>query len=433
VSASRTGIAVTAVPPGVTEAPEVIEAPREYPAIPDTSHPPLFAPATSVDAQAPPVTETPFASRAPLGTETPPDTQAPPETQAPPGGWYPPTQDYRPASGPFAVPGNNGNNGGPSKTSWTGRVGTGPKLPGIERGRLVNVLVFGVAPVCLVGLVVVAFVLFAPAKRAPSAHAGFHAGAAISAPRQGTDAASPSSAATPSAQTAPAKAGKTAHGTGTGKRASMPSGVAPPARTGGGSHSTGTKKTSAPTKKQAPNPATPATPQNLGAPNFDGYCQHLGLGTAEVKADNAYGWRCTGNPGLVVNVQDACAWSYGLSVADVINVSTSYTSADSWQCWRIQGVLGQLDIASYCTAAGLGSAKLTVDDAYGWSCGGQPVDEQAACDFQYHSNDAIARFAVFADPYSWQCWDLLAETNDLPMCNLWHSAHLMFAAVPGFS
>ena len=33
------------------------------------------------------------------------------------------------------------------------------------------------------------------------------------------------------------------------------------------------------------------------------------------------------------------------------------------------------------------------------------VDTTAACDFQYHVGDAVSRFAVFASPYSWQCWN----------------------------
>jgi len=180
----------------------------------------------------------------------------------------------------------------------------------------------------------------------------------------------------------------------------MPTGIASPARTG---TSTDTRSTKDKKKKKTVRPAV--TPHNLGAPNFGGYCAHLGLGTAVVKANNAYGWHCTGNTGLVVSVQDACAWTYGLATSKVINVTTDYNSADSWQCWRINRDLGQLDVASYCTAAGLGAAVLKVSNADGWYCGAQPADFQAGCQLLYHSSDAIARFAVFADPYSWQCWD----------------------------
>ena len=61
----------------------------------------------------------------------------------------------------------------------------------------------------------------------------------------------------------------------------------------------------------------------------------------------------------------------------------------------------------YCVAAGLGTSKLIASNAYGWRCAGSsaPIDTTAACDTVYHVGDAISRFAVFADPYTWQCWD----------------------------
>lgn len=183
----------------------------------------------------------------------------------------------------------------------------------------------------------------------------------------------------------------------------MPSGIASSARASAGA-ATGTKDTKSTKKKKAARPAA-VIPHNLGAPNFDGYCQHLDLGTAKVTVNNAYGWHCTANIALIVSVQDACAWTYHLDAAQVINVTTDYNSAEDWQCWRINRDLGQLNVASYCSAAGLGTATLKVTNADGWYCGSQPVDFQAACQLMYHSSDAIARFAVFADPYSWQCWD----------------------------
>jgi hypothetical protein len=46
-------------------------------------------------------------------------------------------------------------------------------------------------------------------------------------------------------------------------------------------------------------------------------------------------------------------------------------------------------------------------NAYGWYCTSPsaPVDVTAACDTLYHVSDAVARFAVFASPYFWQCWN----------------------------
>ncbi len=165
----------------------------------------------------------------------------------------------------------------------------------------------------------------------------------------------------------------------------------------------GAKPTSSPHPK--PEPAGPVTPHNLGAPNFGGYCQHIGQGSAVTTADNAYGWHCSANPALILPVQGACAWTYGLSASKVINVTTNYYSPGSWQCWRTNGILGQLNFSAYCVDAGLGSAKLTAGNAYGWACTGQPsINEQAACQFLFRDSFAFARFAVFADPYSWQCW-----------------------------
>ena len=83
----------------------------------------------------------------------------------------------------------------------------------------------------------------------------------------------------------------------------------------------------------------------MGLPNFVGYCHHIGDRTAELIASNAYGWRCTLNTAHVLQITDVCAWTYRLSASQVVSVSANY------------------------------------------------------------ADDAVSRFAVFADPYSWQCWD----------------------------
>jgi hypothetical protein len=79
----------------------------------------------------------------------------------------------------------------------------------------------------------------------------------------------------------------------------------------------------------------------------------------------------------------------------------------AWQCWRINRDLGVLNVTEYCAAAGHGTSKLVASNAYGWYCTSPsaPVDTTAACDTLYHVSDAVSRFAVFASPYSWQCWD----------------------------
>ena len=66
------------------------------------------------------------------------------------------------------------------------------------------------------------------------------------------------------------------------------------------------------------------TPHNLGRPNYAGYCQHIGRGTAELVASNAYGWRCTLNPSIVLKTVSVCAWTHHVSASRVIDVSTNY-------------------------------------------------------------------------------------------------------------
>jgi len=149
------------------------------------------------------------------------------------------------------------------------------------------------------------------------------------------------------------------------------------------------------------------TPHNLGLPNFAGYCQHIGDRTAELIASNAYGWRCTLNTAQVLQVTDVCAWTYHLSAGQVVSVSTNFGDPGAWQCWRINRDLGVLNVTTYCATAGFGTSELVAYNAYGWYCTAPlaPVNTAAACDTVDHVNDAVARFAVFADPYSWQCWD----------------------------
>jgi hypothetical protein len=243
-------------------------------------------------------------------------------------------------------------------------------------------------------------VLSSSGRGQAATHTGFQAGAGPTGAQQPQGVAS---------TTATGSSSSPSHGKAhPGKRSSTPGGNNPSAQptTGGSttSHKSGAKPK--PKSHPKPKPAGPVTPHNLGAPNFDGYCQHIGWGSAVTTANNAYGWHCSANPSLVFSMQGACAWTYGLSLGKVINVSTDYYSTTSWQCWRTNGVLGQLDIATYCTEAGLGSAKLAARNADGWSCTGQgPVDTNAACQLVFHNGNAFSRFAVFADPYSWQCWD----------------------------
>jgi len=256
-----------------------------------------------------------------------------------------------------------------------------------------NVLLFGAGPLALAGIIVAAFVVVAPGKGSASS-LGFKAGPApstqqISASPLATDSASPS------ASTSPSK-----------KKHPLPSKTVP--RT---IASKAVPRTSPSKKKASPRPTHKAgggrvTPHDLGAPNFSGYCQHIGHHDAETVASNAYGWRCTLYPSLALNVGSVCAYSYHLSTSQVIDVTTSFSDPNAWQCWRVNRYLGALDFASYCAAAGQGTSKLVANNAYGWYCTSPsaPIDTNAACNTLYHVSGAVSRFTLYTNPNSWQCW-----------------------------
>jgi hypothetical protein len=254
-----------------------------------------------------------------------------------------------------------------------------------------NVLLFGVGPVVLAGVIVAAFVLVSPGKGSASS-LGFKAG-----PAPSTQQLAASPMATPSqSPSASPSAHKKKH-----PRAAS-------------SASLGAKTPPRPSKgakgKATPKPAHKAgkvAPHNLGLPNFAGYCQHIGHRTAELVASNAYGWRCTLNPNIVIKTVNVCAWTYHLRTSQVIDVSTNYSDPNAWQCWRINRELGALDFTKYCVAAGHGTSKLVANNAYGWQCTSPAaaVDTTAACNLLYHVTGAVSRFAVFSSPGSWQCWN----------------------------
>jgi hypothetical protein len=304
-------------------------------------------------------------------------------------GWYPSTPVGPPTAGPFAASASPPRRG-------LGRVGLAgaasrPVTWGRGRGRLANVLLFGFGPLLLAGIIVAAFVLVSPGKGTPTSQLGFQAGPAASA--SAAPSASPSLSSTPSSS--PTHAERHPRSTPSAS-AKVPTIVAPEAKT-----------TPKPKPKRKAGPATGVVPHNLGLPNFAGYCQHIGDRTAEVTASNAYGWHCSLYPTRVLEVTSVCAWTYGLSSSQVISVSANYSDPSAWQCWRINRDLGVLNVTQYCVGAGLGTSELVADNAYGWDCT-KPVaavSTTAACDAVYNVSDAMARFAVFADPYSWQCWN----------------------------
>ena len=299
-------------------------------------------------------------------------------------GWYPSAQ---PAAGPFAEPAAPPRRGVPGLSRLAKPAGAAGWTR-VWRGRstLMNALLFGVAPVTLAAVIVAAFLIVSPGKGSASS-LGFKAG-----PAPGTQQLTASAMATPSqSPSASPSAHKKKH----------------PRATPSGSLGAKTATRPGTSTKATPKPAHKVTPHNLGLPNFAGYCQHIGHRTAELVASNAYGWRCTLNPSIVLKTVSVCAWTYHLSTSRVIDVSTNYSDPNAWQCWRINRDLGTLDVARYCVAAGHGTSKLVANNAYGWQCTSPAaaVDTIAACDLLYHVTDAVSRFAVFSSPYSWQCWN----------------------------
>jgi hypothetical protein len=295
-------------------------------------------------------------------------------------GWYPSQPAGPPSAGPFAAP-----------AAATG-LKTGRPAWRNRRGTLANILLFGLGPLVLVGVVVAAFLLVSPGKGTAASSLGFQAGPGATAQSSTTSA--------PSAPPSSAAPGKhRAQPTPSARVAKVPtiSKVTPKA----------TVKAKAKTTPKPAHRSAAVAPHNLGLPNFAGYCQHIGDRTAELTADNAYGWHCTLNPARVLQINNVCAWTYHLSVSQVVGVSTNYSDPNAWQCWRISRDLGVLNVTAYCVAAHLGSSELVADNAYGWDCTSPlaPVNTTVACDTVYHVSDAVSRFAVFADPYSWQCWD----------------------------
>ena len=304
-------------------------------------------------------------------------------------GWYPSTPVGPPAAGPFAASASPPRRG-------VGRLGLAgaasrPVTWGRGRGRLASVLLFGFGPLLLAGIIVAAFVLVSPGKGTTTSQLGFQAGPAAST--SAAPSASPSLTGTPSSSPAHAKQHLRSTPSAAAK---VPTIVAPKAKT-----------TSQPKPKRKSGPSGGVVPHNLGKPNFAGYCQHIGDRTAVLTASNAYGWHCALFPTRVLEVTTVCAWSYGLNTSQVISVSANYSDPEAWQCWRINRDLGVLNVTQYCVGAGLGTSELVADNAYGWDCT-KPVaavNTTAACDAVYNVSDAVARFAVFADPYSWQCWN----------------------------
>lgn len=152
----------------------------------------------------------------------------------------------------------------------------------------------------------------------------------------------------------------------------------------------------------------PSVTEQLGAPDWNGYCAANGRGTATLVLNNAYGWFCSADS-AGLDGQAVCAWTY--SSSNVANRIGNFSDPNSWQCWRsMNGELGTLNWNTYCQDLGYpGAQDRGLNDAYTWTCqnsGNVNLDAQAACNTLYPAFAPLTvnRFQNFYDKNSWQCW-----------------------------
>jgi hypothetical protein len=69
--------------------------------------------------------------------------------------------------------------------------------------------------------------------------------------------------------------------------------------------------------------------------------------------------------------------------------------------------LGNFNPDGYCKFLGYQGARWQRHDVYGWYCfrGAEhrSFDPTSGCRWQYHRNDAYARYRDYNDPSSWHC------------------------------
>jgi hypothetical protein len=73
--------------------------------------------------------------------------------------------------------------------------------------------------------------------------------------------------------------------------------------------------------------------RELGVPDFNGYCVVTGQSSVQLKASNAYGWRCPADDGTGDDANAVCAWTYRYPASQVTNRFTDFNDPNSWQCW----------------------------------------------------------------------------------------------------
>jgi hypothetical protein len=315
-------------------------------------------------------------------------------------GWYASQQPagYFPAAaGPLAA-----GNGGKDDDSFF--------LWGTGRKTLTNVLLFGVVPLVLAGVVAIAYVLSTSGKGHAAASSRFHAAAAASggAP-QVQNAITPAATSSASPHPKPNASLSFPALPTTNVPGSVPGGLTSthpgdPKSEPAPQHSkTPTRKPSA---KPSPKASVVPVPASLGSPNFDGYCASIKEGNADNIGGNADGWRCTAETTVPLSTQAVCGYTYRPSNAQVIDVTVDYSLGfvSAIQCWSTHGEIGALNLSAYCSAEGWGAAVYGAN-ATEVSCkSNATIDETTACQVLYPDHSAFARYADYSVADSWQCW-----------------------------
>lgn len=157
-------------------------------------------------------------------------------------------------------------------------------------------------------------------------------------------------------------------------------------------------------------PSAHASVFTLGGLNLKAYCQSLGYPSVRTIGTTYYDWRCVDRNGNNVSfaMWQACHWQY--NDRNAWDVTPNFYVPTGGICIESALVLGGIDVDAYCRYLGYSGARLDGSTAYDWHClniytgwvTGQ-LDMDDACDELYHE-PAVARFANFYYPTSWQCW-----------------------------
>ena len=180
-----------------------------------------------------------------------------------------------------------------------------------------------------------------------------------------------------------------------------------------------------PTGNPPPKSPPQNTPSFLGFVNVDKFCLDKGysegkLNEQEDTTANDIMFTCDllGQRSETFSGQAICQTLY--PDVDVVDRLENYFNTTSLQCYKNLKLLGSIgnntkDFDDYCRKdapnAGLYDNKSERTTAYDWLC--QPKDKTRlpsgfnvayACDFKYHTNNAIERLVNYNRPDGWECW-----------------------------